>query len=90
MNRVANSINHIKGLMVNKNQKTLDELHKSLDMDFIEYVRFQELKSVYVGTKLTLDEANTVYRYLGNSLETFNKQPLEVKVTLTQIFKELL
>jgi hypothetical protein len=39
---------------------------------------------------LSLDEAQTVYMYLGESVDTFNKQPLEVKIVLTQLFQELL
>lgn len=63
----------------------------AMDMDFEEYVRFQEIKSLAFATGIiTLDEAQTIYSYLGESLETFNNQPVAVKVVLTQFFQELL
>jgi hypothetical protein len=69
----------------------ITKLHKSLDMALDEYVAFQELKSLAsVSNKLTLDEAQTVYGYLGNSPEHFNTQPIYVKVVLTKIYSELL
>ena len=66
-------------------------LDTQLDMCLEEYVRFQELKSLAVadGT-ITAEEGQLVYGYLGNSPERFNRQPLEVKVTLTSMFTELL
>jgi hypothetical protein len=68
----------------------VESIHKAMDMDFIEFARFQELKSALMGVALTTDEAQTIYGYLGNTPEHFNAQPIEVKVVLTQIFKELL
>ena len=72
-------------------QERLDSLYKSLDMDLEEFCRFQSLKSLaFAGGKLTLDEAQTIYLSLGESVESFNAQPLAVKSVLTQIFQELL
>jgi len=71
-------------------QKKVDELHKSLNMSFEEYCRFQELKSAYTGSLLTIDEAQTIYKFLGNSVEYFNAQPVSIKSVLTQIFLELM
>jgi hypothetical protein len=72
-------------------QQKVDDLNKVLDMDLLEYVKFQELKSfAFASDKLSLDEANTIYGYLGNIPDTFNNQPIEVKSVLTRIFKELL
>jgi len=72
-------------------QLQLDSLSKDLDLAFGEYVKFQELKSIAStdGT-LTLAEAMTVYKYLGEIPDTFNNQPLEVKVVLTQVLATLL
>lgn len=73
------------------NQQNLDILHGELDAELLEYFKFQELKSLAVSEQiLTLDEGMTVYAYLGESPETFNKQPLAVKVTLTELFRELM
>ena len=64
---------------------------KVLDMDILEYVKFQEIKSLAVATgKLTLDEGQCVYACLGQSVETFNRQPVHVKSVLTNLFQELL
>lgn len=72
-------------------QSDVDKLHKQLDMEIGEYVRFQELKSLAsVEGKLSLDEAQTVYEFLGNTPEHFNRQPVEVKVVLTEVFAKLL
>lgn len=67
------------------------QLHRELDMEPGEYCRFQELKShAQLAGTLTLEEAQTIYGYLGNTPEHFNRQPVEVKTVLTMIFGELL
>ena len=75
----------------NVGKAKLKEMHASLDLDTYEHAKFQELKSLAVtqGT-ITLDEGNTVYRYLGEQPSVFNKQTLAVKITLTKLFQELL
>ena len=71
-------------------QEKVDATHKALDMDLEEYCKFQELKSAACMDKLTLEESQLIYTYLGETPEHFNKQPVEVKAVLTQIFGELL
>lgn len=79
----------IKAGLVTK-EKVAD-LHKKLDMELGEYVRFQEAKSLaFASGLLTGNEAQTIYRFLGNAPDHFNKQPIEVKVVLTKVFEELL
>jgi 2-oxoglutarate dehydrogenase complex dehydrogenase (E1) component-like enzyme len=57
-------------------QSQVDDLHKNLDMDLSEYARFQEIKSLAsVEGTLTLEEAQTVYAYLGTTPDHFNEQP---------------
>ncbi len=93
MNRVALAIQDVQKAIVGGNfsQEKLDSLHKDFNMEFDEYCRFQELKSLAsMHGWLTLAEANTVYSYLGNTVETFNRQSLPVKVTLTRVFENLL
>ena len=82
----------MKAQVASKNlpAEKLAEISKSLDMDLHEYSVFQTRKSALVGVKLSLEEANTIYGYLGNTVEHFNSQPVEVKATLTQVFAELL
>ena len=67
------------------------EFQKSLDMSFSEYCRFQELKSVgSMDGTLSLEAAQKVYAYLGNTVEHFNAQPVAVKYVLTELFAKLL
>lgn len=72
-------------------QKQVDDAHSQMDMKLDEYVSFQNLKSLAStdGT-LTLEEAQTVYGFLGETVETFNGQPLAVKIVLTKLYQELL
>lgn len=71
--------------------EAMTALDKQLDMCLEEYMRFQDLKSIAVLHEiLSLDEGNLVYDYLGNSPDRFNRQPLEVKVILTNLFTELM
>jgi hypothetical protein len=71
-------------------QEKVNATHKILDMEFLEFVKFQELKSAACMDKLTMEEAQLIYTYLGETPEHFNQQPVEVKAVLTQIFGELL
>jgi hypothetical protein len=93
MNRIIASIaktrTHITSL--NLDQAQLDILNTQLNMSLNEYVLFQERKSLaFANGRLNLEEAQSVYAYLGETTNTFNKQPLEVKYVLTQLLKELL
>jgi len=96
MNRVSTAIAKMKTQIAAKvaaglSQEKVDATHKALDMELDEYCRFQEMKSAAVmDKKLTLEEAQLIYKYLGETPEHFNQQPVEVKAVLTQIFKELL
>lgn len=90
-NKIANAIATLGAKCSTVSKDKLEDLRGKLDMALDEYVCFQELKSVAsIDGKLTLDEAQLVYTYLGNTPEHFNAQPIEVKVVLTQLFKELL
>lgn len=85
-NEIADRI--AKGIVT---QAQVDKAHKDLDMDLVEYVKFQELKShASIAGPLTLEEANLIYHYLGNTPDHFNKQAVEVKFVLSQVFAELL
>jgi len=97
MNRVLNRINEAAAMVKAKlNAGTVtaaqvSETHCKLDMNIAEYCSFQEVKSLAQASgKLTFEEAQTVYSYLGNSVEHFNSQGIGVKVVLTQLFAQLL
>jgi hypothetical protein len=91
-NRILVGIDKARALIALKNlpPEQTAELAKNLDMGMAEYARFQELKSGLVGVRLNLDEANTIYGFLGNTVEHFNKQPLAVKWVLTEFLAILL
>ena len=67
------------------------EIGREMDLDFDEYVQFQDLKSIAVmdGT-LTVDEAQYVFCCLGTYPDSFNRRSVAIKVVLTGLFKELL
>lgn len=97
MNRIANAIAKMKLQIADRiasgqtTQEQVDAARSNLDMGFDEYCKFQELKSLAMcEDKLTLDEAQLIYKYLGDSPDVFNGQLAEVKAVLTQLFKELL
>ncbi len=93
MNRIISAIEKQKSAIIAKglSVEKIDELYKALDMSMVEYVRFQEAKSLaFIDGRLSLEEANCVYAYLGSTPDHFNKQPLAVKIVLTKLFSELL
>ena len=92
MNRILIAVDRMQAQIAAQNLTTekIESISEAMNMSLREYVRFQELKTLAVGSKLTLEEANTVYGFLGNTVEHFNTQPLAVKVTLTKLFAELL
>lgn len=67
------------------------ELNEKFNMSFDEHFTFQEKKSLaHANGSINLEEANTIYSYLGNTVEVFNKQPLVVKMVLTKVLFELI
>lgn len=96
MNRITLAVEKVKTQIQQRIETGLTtaeavaKTHKELDMSFEEFCRFQELKSVATASGIfTLDEGQTIFRYLGGQPETFNKQPIEVKYVLTKLFMEL-
>ena len=72
-------------------KEAVEETSSKLDMPLDEYCMFQQMKSLAVANgRLTTEEGMTIYNSMGESVETFNGQPVHVKVVLTGIFKELL
>jgi len=93
MNRILLAIQRANNAIANKNlsPERLADLSKKLDMALDEYCRFQTLKSLASQDgRLTLDEAQTIYGFLGNTVEHFNQQPVAVKWVLTEAFASLL
>jgi len=92
-NRIINGVAKAEAAILDKGLSAdkIESTRKAMDMEISEYCRFQELKSLASTTgRLSLDEAQTIYAYLGNSPEHFNNQSLAVKYVLTQVFASLL
>lgn len=97
MNRVLESVEFVRGT-VNSNldngsvtNEQIQSASSKLDMTVEEHARYQNLKNIaMLNGILNLDEAQTVYAYLGTSVDTFNEQPFEVKMALTKLFAQLL
>ena len=93
MRAVENTRNQIADMLAS-GKVTLTQVEntrKAMDMSLQEYCKFQELKSLAVAQgKLSLEEGQTVYRYLGEPPSVFNEQDCAVKTTLTNLFAELL
>lgn len=97
MNRVLNAI-----AMAEKNlreqlgsgkltQAIVTRLGEVSDMSHGEWTLFQDMKSqAHAAGILSLEEAQTIYGYLGGTPATFNRQSTSVKLTLTKLFTELL
>ena len=96
-NRIIDAFARMEGQIkdrIAKGLTTADKvaaLHGTLDMDIGEHAKFQTLKTLAVAQGLlTLEEGQTVYLCLGESLQTFNDQPVHIKSVLTSFFAELL
>jgi hypothetical protein len=66
-------------------------LEASTQFDIEEFVKFQELKSsAWLGGKFSTETAQLIYNYLGETPAHANRQPLAVRLVLTQVLTELL
>jgi hypothetical protein len=96
-NRIINAIERMRKQIDSRvaqgltTAEAVENARKSLDLDWSEFSTFQTHKSLAATNgKLTLEEAQTVYCYLGETPEHFNGQDAGVKTVLTQVFSELL
>jgi hypothetical protein len=89
MNLIEKTRLDIESCPANENDKI--RLHRELDMSILEHSRFQEVKSLaHLQGKLSLEDAQTIYSILGETPDVFNQRPLETKVVMTLVFKNLL
>jgi hypothetical protein len=92
-NRIVNGINRARGVIAAKGltAEKLASMAASLDMALGEYCKFQEEKSLASQDgRLSMDEAMTVYGYLGDTPDHFNRQDIAVKWVLSEVFASLL
>ena len=97
MNRIAASVARMKKQIEARvaggltTPAKVEESRAALDLDLLEFARFQELKSLAsVDGTLTLEEAQYVFGKLGMTPEHFNRQDAATKAVLSQLFRELL
>ena len=68
----------------------LATLSETLNLTVEEHSHFQNLKSIaQMDERLTVDEAMTVYRLLGNTHTVFNKRTVAAKIVLMVLFRDL-
>jgi hypothetical protein len=69
----------------------VEEARKALDTDIVEFIRFQEAKSLAVAEgRLATEEGQPVYPLLGNTPGHFNRQDAATKAVLTRMSREML
>lgn len=91
MSKIAAAVTGAKMKLETVEPAKRESLHKTLDMAFDEWAKFQELKSLaQAENRLDADDAMYIYNQLGGAPSVFNSRPLEVKVVLTQVYALLL
>lgn len=89
MDRVKSAIDTIQKRLDLKG--TPDPDSTVLDMEFEEFARFHELKSVACASGiLTMQEGMTVYNIMGELPSVFNNRRYAEKAALTKLFSELI
>jgi len=96
-NRIADTIARKKQELADKlaagtiTQAACDKTSTDLDMELGEFANFQTLKTLAVAHNLlTAEEGQLVYVLLGETPSKFNSQPLEVKIVLSFLHRDLL
>lgn len=91
MNKVQRTINAINEFVNSQeNSHLLEKTAHNLDINVEELVMYQETKSrAQLHGLLSLEEALTLYKFIGHSCETFNNQPWQEKLAVTLILKKL-
>lgn len=92
-NRISAAIAKMEAQVASKNlpSSRLAEISKTLDMQMDEYVVFQTEKNIaMMNSKMSLEETQLIYSYLGETLEHFNCQAVHIKAVLTKVLTELL
>jgi hypothetical protein len=93
MNRIKAAVKKMHDLIAAKNlsAEELAKVSKTCDITLEELGTFQVKKNLaMMQGRITLDEAQTLYEYLGEQPAHFNSQPLEVKIVLIKTMTELL
>ena len=91
MNRIAAAIGRVESQVAKVPAGKLPALEETARFGIAEYVAAQELKSAAcAGGTLTLEEAQTVYGILGQTLEYFHAQPVACRIVAMKVTQELM
>ena len=89
-NRIATAIEKTEKALQSATSSLLAELAAKLMIEHYEYVVFQETKSLaFAMCLINLEEAQTLYEYLGNTVQQFNKQSVGAKLIVVKTMAEL-
>lgn len=97
MNRIDEEIERVQDALDEQlklgkiTKEQIDITASRLNLTFEEHFMFQEAKSeAQMNGFFNLEEAMTIYSFLGHSPNTFNQQAPAVKMVLTIIFHGLM
>jgi len=89
-NRVADGIAKMEGALKNAPASLLAELAAELMIDHREYYEWQETKSLaYSMCLINLEEVQTLWEYLGNTVTQFNQNSVAVKIAIAKTMSVL-
>ena len=87
INRIYKAISIYEERIKTIDKEKYDKLYKTLDLDVVEMVSFQNVKSaLFASNRLTLDVANFIY----HKLRDYAKTSLAERIVLTLLHKECL
>lgn len=90
-NRIENAIATTAESLKTMDPDTVIKLGMSSLLSPQDYSEYHRIKCVgYRQGWVTGPELGSIRKYLGNDLTIYDKQPLEVKITLVRFFHELL
>lgn len=89
-NRIATAIEKMEKTLQSATSSLLAELAATLMIDHREYCEWQETKSLaYTMCLINLEEAQTLWEYLGNTEQQFNKQSLGARLVIAKMMSVL-
>ncbi len=89
-NRIATAIEKMEKTLQNAPASLLAELAVELMIEHREYCEWQETKSLaYTMCLINLEEAQTLWEYLGNTEQQFNKNSVAVRIVIAKMMSVL-
>lgn len=89
-NRIATAIAKMEATLKNASASLLAELAVEVIVDHREYFEWQETKSLaYSMCLINLEEAQTLWEYLGQTEQQFNKNSIAVRIVVAKTMSML-